>query len=523
MMSLPLQISLRGLARRGSMLRFWALLILLVAAKPALTFAVTCSPPPAIDPTRGFVANFNNPCYALPLATVSGAQESGDLNAIYDKVYFQVAPGYELVFLGVFPNSRFLLATVYDDHLVTVGNVPDFAMVPLASSMSNPFLTGATFKPNQSYGFKVTFGGGPPVNVSPGCSTASTNIDQNVMDASQIHQGLNWTGYPNLPPGFPPHETGANAAGVVLVRKYADIDSPPINEEVIVRSLANGCAIPIAQAIQSNIISTTQTLTSSWLHQTQVSAHAQFSGAIEPWECFPPDSQNHVIWMRTADYVTFENTYEAYLRAVLSAAQVQTLLSGQAYLRVQFQAPSTPNTPCTNGSCSLTGNEQARYTSFSIQAPAINLGGPVTLYSIYDRNFVKDPNGNVTLVIGFGAPQPANVTAANYYTWVDASTIPNISTLNQVRVRDLLPNQSFACSTFNVPYRTTEYNPEGGYLGNYVPTVDFPTAAQLPPVATPILRPNTCYIVPTETPQVCSPNVTGSSPARGIPASLKAE
>jgi|SRR5579871_36653 len=486
----------------------WRILIAVIAlgaVQPAVTRAATsCSPLPPFDPSKGFIANFNNPCYALPLSSGNGGGESGDLNAVYDQVYYQVAPGYELVFLGTFPNARFLMASVNDDHLLPVANIVDSAMLPVVSSMTNPFVQGATFKPNQLYGFKVTFGGGPPVNVSPGCSTAGTNIDKNVMDASQLHQGFTWTGYPSLPQGFPAHETGANAAGIVTIRKYADIDSPPINEEVIVRSLANGCAIPVQQAIQANMISKTQPITSTWLHQNQINAHLQFSQTIEPWECYPPDPQNSVIWARSTDYMPILDIYDGIIRAPLSSSQVQTLLGGQNYLRLQFQIPTTPTIPCTTGNCSLTGNEQIRYFGLSLIAPQANLVGPVTLYSIDDRSLVQDPNGNVTVIIGFGAPQPPNVTAANYYTWIDASAVPNIGTMNAVRIRNLYPNQTFACSVFNVPYRTTEFNPVGGYMGNYVPTVDFPTAAQIPALPSPPVRANSCYAVPTQTPQVCS-------------------
>jgi len=52
------------------------------------------------------------------------------------------------VILGTFPNARFLMATVYDDHLVPISNLLDSAILPLTSAMTNPMLPGATYEPN---------------------------------------------------------------------------------------------------------------------------------------------------------------------------------------------------------------------------------------------------------------------------------------------------------------------------------------------------------------------------------------
>ena len=75
--------------------------------------------------------------------------------------------------------------------------------------------------------------------------------------------------------------------------------------------------------------------------------------------------------------------------------------------------------------------------------------------------------------------------------------------LSLVAMRDILPNSTFQCSNFNVPFLYSEYNPEGGYMGNYVPTVSFPTASQIPQVAVPITRPNTCSATVTQQPAAC--------------------
>ena len=465
-----------------------------------LAQAATC---PVINPAKGFFSNFNNACYAITLGSSTGTPESGDPNAIYDQIYYQVVPGYELVVFGIYPNARFLSATIYDDHLAVTSSMTDAQILPLTSKLVNPMLPGATFTPGQYYGLTVSFGGGQPQNVAAGCGTSSTTSDQNLLDASQIHQGLSWTGYPGLPANFPAHETGPNAAGIVMIRKYLDIDSPTISETIIVRSLSNGCAITSQQAQQLNILSKGQGLSSPWLHQSQITAHQQFAQTIKPSWCFPLDPSNQLEWLRATDYIPLNDNYAGYMNASFSSEQTQALLTGLTYLRIQFQAPTTPSTPCATGTCSLTGLEQTRYMSVSFQGPPQNVAGPATLSSISDQQFVKDPNGNVAIIVGFGAPQPSFATAANYYTWVDLSKVANINTLIGMRVRDLLSNLSFNCSTFNVPHQTTEFNPLGGYMGNYVPTVDLPTLAQLPETPVPVIRPDTCNLPPLQPPVSC--------------------
>jgi hypothetical protein len=506
---------------RNPFLSLFAVLAGLLALTPPpapaaeSTAPITC--PTQINPSKSFFYNFNNSCYAIPLLAGAGSSDSGDPNATYDQIYYQVSPGYQLIVYGVYPNARFLSATVYDSHLVNTSSMFDADIVPLLSTMVNPLLPGATFKPSQYYGLTISFGGGNPVNVSPGCSTSASNVGANVLDASQIHQGLSWNGWlgpPPLPAGFPEHQSGANTAGILMIRKYLDIDNPKIIENVIVRSLTDGCAITALQAEQLNILSVSQGLSSPWLNQSQISSHQVFAKDIQPSWCFPQDPENQMMWQRSTNYIPLNDNYAGYLNAAFSTAQIQDLLLGQDYLRIQFQLPTTPDTPCATGTCTLTGNEQIRYMSLSFQGPAVNVAGPVTLFSLSDQQFVRDPNGNVTILAGIGLPQPSFATAANYYTWVDLTNIVNIDSIIGLRVRHLLNNPSFTCSTFNVPYQTTEFNPAGGYMGNFVPTVDFPTLAELPQTPTPPNRPNTCTLVPSQLPQVCGyTNYVKSAPA----------
>jgi hypothetical protein len=445
-----------------------------------------------IDPANDFVQNFNNSCYALTLKSGQGNHEAGDPDATYDQVYYQVMPGYSLVVLGTFPNARFLSATVYDDHLAITSLMIDNAILPLSSGMTNPFEIGAVYQPGSTYGLTVSFGG-QVGTVAPGCSTSDTTIDQNVLDASQIHSGLTWLGYPDLPAGFPVHETGANDAGLITIRKYVDISNSPA-EVVIVRQLSNGCAITAKDAVNQNIVSVTQGDNSSWLHQSQIAAHQEFATSIEPDLCYPSDPQNSLRFFRSADYVPIANT-GSNVDGNVSSSVMHDLLLGKTYIRVRFVMPTIPNIPCTTGQCSLTGNEDLRYMSLAFEGRHES-SGDLTLGAVDDSSFITDASGNVTLIVSLGGKQPANVTAANGYTYFDLTHNLNYSSLSRLELRNLLPNASFDCSGANIPFFTMEYNPEGGFMGAYAPTVDFPTADEIPVIPVPPARTDSCSAVP---------------------------
>ncbi len=446
-----------------------------------------------IDPNKDFLGNFNNGCFAMPLGNSQGNYKGGDLNSKYDLVYYKVTPGYELVLTGTYPNARFFSITAYDEHAAIVSTINDIQIPPLNGSMYNPFLSSAPYQAQQ-YGVTIGFGGGVPVNVAPGCSTSDTTIDQTFLDASQIHQGLTWLGYPDLPEGFPAHQTGANSAGSLIVRSYVDIsaESPPV---LIVRQLSNGCAVLLNQI--SNIV-TDQTIGQTWQNSAQVKAHNEFSYGIEPVLCFQADPQSKVTWTRQSDYIAGENSGASLLFFNMTPALVQSIITGGEFIRMQFQMPTIPNTPCNGGGCELTGLEQLRYRSISFENATAT-----TMASIKDSGMVQDENGNVTLIIGMGTAPPPQVNPHNKYTYVNLAQVPNYSSVAVVALRDILPNATFDCSTFNVPFYTAEYNPEGGYMGNYVPSVDFPTASEIPTTPVPINRANSCATPVTQTPYAC--------------------
>jgi hypothetical protein len=286
---------------------------------------------------------------------------------------------------------------------------------------------------------------------------------------------------------------------MIEIRDYIGISTEPL-PVVIVRQLSTGCAIPASLAAQMGIIAANQPIsTTTWLNQSQITAHRQYADSITTTKCYPGMNPTGTgVWVRSPDWVPRNNGATAYVSAVLSAASIQTLLAGRAFLRIQFPLPTTPPTPCANAQCTRTGNEQVRY--FSIEFDA----GTSTITALDDQQLATDANGNVTLIVGMGgAPQPA-ATEAGTYTYLDLTQFTGYNQLTAVLIRDLLPNISFECSSFNVPFYTTEWNPEGGFMGRYVPTLDFPTASEIPPVPIPPVLPNSCYAIPPVQPQGCA-------------------
>jgi hypothetical protein len=144
-----------------------------------------------------------------------------------------------------------------------------------------------------------------------------------------------------------------------------------------------------------------------------------------------------------------------------------------------------------------------RYVSLSFEHE-----GGITLASVADTGFARDPNGYVTLIVGTGAPIPSWITQANGYTLLDLSAFTGSQNLTLITLRNVVPASTFNCSGQIVPYNTQVYTPDGGLMGEYLPMVDHPTAASLPQVADPLVRANSCGIFPNGRP--------GNPPACGI-------
>jgi hypothetical protein len=158
---------------------------------------------------------------------------------------------------------------------------------------------------------------------------------------------------------------------------------------------------------------------------------------------------------------------------------------------VRLRLAIPPPTPCVNG-CSRSGTEQMRYTSLSFVIP-----GGLTLASIADVSFTQDANGYATLIVGTGATVPSWITPANGYTLLDLTAISGYQQLGLMSMRNILPASTFNCSAAGIPYGTLEYTPAGGLMDEYVPLVDFPVAASLPPTASALTPKNSCGIFPS--------------------------
>src|SRR5205807_4978167 len=109
-----------------------------------------------------------------------------------------------------------------------------------------------------------------------------------------------------------------------------------------------------------------------------------------------------------------------------------------------------------------------------------------TLASVADNAFVQDSNGYATLIVGTGAAIPSWITAANQYTLLDLTAVPNFQTLQSIFLRDVVPSPGFNCAGQVIPYYTWASIPNGVLMGDYLPVVDYPVAANLPQVAQPL-------------------------------------
>lgn len=517
---------------------------------PTGVYATNCSGLPthftgSEFPRGNFFSNFNNNCYLIPFATGNGSgSQQGDLNSMYNKLYFNInsknggipaIPPYELIILGEFPNARYFSISLYDNHSAITQNLTDVNIVPLTSGDINPYQPGVAFVSGQRYGAAIHLGG-TPGTIEKGCMMTGYNFESNGLDGTQRHPYMNW----NLDPAFfgpppyqhPNHEvdtpghSNPNQAGVILIRSYLDLTAPTsiTQAHVIVRDVASGCAYPAAYITGTlqNVVTTDSTTGNTWQNQIQVQQHNLYA-SWQSTDCWGNIPASKLQWLREDEYVSGANPDAGYLLAYVPAGLPQTLFNGGEVLRIRFRVPTSPPTPCING-CSRSGDEQMRYMSISFQIPG---GG--TLASLPDScplnplnpctPLIQDANGYVTLVVGTGVPQPAWVTPANGYTWLDLSTLgnPNYLQLNQIIIRHILPAALFDCATQFVPYKVDEATTKGsGLMGLYSPVVDYWVANMLAPTASPVTGqgpdPSSCAVYPLGPPDVYTP----SNPQCGV-------
>ncbi len=459
-------------------------------------------------PTGNFFSNFDNACYTIPLEKGTGNAKFGDLNAIYFQDYFKVNPQYQLIVLGDFPNARYFSVSLYDAHSAPAQSILDANIVPLTSRYVNPYEPGAAYVSGQKYAVPINFGG-TPGTLQTGCMMNGYNVAVNGLDATQRHPGIDWNSDAGYFQAYPdsvyhivdtPQHTNPNTAGVVIARAYLDITAPSssTNPHIIVRDVASGCAYPAAYVLSTlQILSGNATTGGPWLDTVQGTAHSFYDTSYLPKLCFGDSgSQNALSWLRQPEYVAGASPADAYMVANVPAGLPATLAAAGEVMRIRFQVPATPPTPCTNG-CSRSGTEQMRYMSLSFLNPA-----GATLASLADTAFTKDPNGNVTLIVGTGATIPSWIIPANGYTLLDLTAISGYQQLNLLDLRNILPAGGFNCAGQFVPYRTAAATPTGSLMGDYMPVVDYPPAAGLPPVAAPLGGQDACDIFPAGQPGI---------------------
>jgi hypothetical protein len=459
-------------------------------------------------PTGNFFSNFDNPCYTIALGKGTGGTNFGDLNATYFEAYFKVNPQYQLIILGAFPNARYFSVSLYDAHSAPAQSILDANIVPLTSAYINPYEPGTAYISGQQFAVPVNFGGTPGTQQT-GCMMNGFNVTVNGLDGTQRHAGMDWNSDAGVFLAYPdfadhivdtPQHTNPNTAGVVMIRAYLDITA--INNSttphIIVRDVASGCAYPAAY-VQSTlqILTLNSTTGNAWLDTAQGNAHSFYETTYLPKLCFgTTESQSVIPWSRQQEYVDGASPDSAYMVATVPAGLPATLAAAAEVMRIRFQVPTTPPTPCTNG-CSRSGTEQMRYMSLSF----INPGG-ATIASLADSAFTQDPNGNVTLIVGTGTTIPSWVTPANGYTFLNLTALANYQQLNLLDMRQVIPAGGFNCAGQYVPYRTTVATPAGDLMGAYMPVIDYPVATSLPLVAAPLGGPSACDIFPTGQPGI---------------------
>ncbi|MGO4885789.1 MAG: BACON domain-containing protein [Bryobacteraceae bacterium] len=471
-------------------------------------------------PSGDFFTNFLNACYTIPLAP-SGLSKS-DLNDTFWPFHYKVNPRYQLIIVGNFPNARFFSVSAYDDHYQLSQAILDTSIVPLTSAYVNPYLAGAPYSPGQMYAVPLGFEGTPGTEET-GCQMNGYNVGVNALDGALRHQGMNWNTDPGVFEQYPtqpshvvdtPQHTNPPKAGYVMIRAYVDAtaDDPQAAPSVIVRDVATGCAYPAAYALNT-LQAISLNSQSNWMDQAQLNAHNLYDNNYLPWLCYATDPRGQVIFQRDGQAIKLPDSFGTYTRADFPNNLPATLAAAGEVMRVRLRVPIVPPTPCTNG-CSRSGNEQVRYMGLSFDTTT-----GATLASIGDYQLTQDANGYATLIVGTGAAIPAWVTPANGYTFLDMTQASGYQTLSNVQIRNILNSATFACSSSNVPFKTTPWTPQGSMMGDYLPVIDYPLASSLPLVTSELIGPSACGTLPVGVPAVSpSCGVLPSNPMSISPA-----
>lgn len=460
----------------------------------------------APDPGKDFFGNFLLPPYYMPVFPLVGSNFGGDLTATYDQAYIPNRPNLELLIVGEYPRARFFSISIYDDHGAVIGTLHDAQINPLRPAQQhNPYRPGGPAGTEDIlYAVRVRLGERIVTSPVPGCGfPADFDVTSNLLDARTRHTGgtfysSDMTGFTATSPDgtvtIAHDDSLPNKTVAIVVRRYLeenDGNQGALNLTrplVFVRSALDGCAINMWQlAGQPQPAPDAALPASLWFNfnntadRAQIAAHTQHAKDTPTQTPSGLDPDNRFAWYGGPEYILTTNPHTGYLSsAVPEAGKPGTLNGRNKVIRMRFRLPTLP---CAGRSCALTGAEEMRYWGLSFVE-----GERTVVASISDLDLRPDDHGYVTLIITFGTALPAHVTAANGYSVVQ---LP-LSDARLVTLRNILPAPTFRCAVGNVPFKTNEYNANGGYMGEYAPFVDFPFVTQLPAVAEPYLQAGTC-------------------------------
>lgn len=438
---------------------------------------------------QSFFDNYLKPEYLVPV-TDFPASSGGDLNLTYYQVQLPRFTNGEVLIVGEFPRARYFSITAYDDHGAVIGKIDDKDIVPYGSP-ANPFaLGGPTGAEDILYAATLRLGDGLATGAVPQCATPLP-VHANMLDGRSRH--TTGTFYSSDQSGFTTNvpsygnvvhaDAPANSSVFLLIRSYLR-QAPAAGSQmdlrkplVWIRSSTTGCAAQLAPAGQYVQPAQWYTL-SSILKLDQVYAHVQHEIDLGTTAPYGADPLGFSPWFGREEYLPGQATGR-YLSTMLPIDPATMNAQGRI-LRMQFRLPQLP---CrTSIPCALTGNEQLRYWSITFEDAAGR-----SLATMSEFSLVPDASGYVTVAMSFGTPLPAHIGPANGYSRIVVPAIP----VARLVMRNYLPSESFTCSTENVPVRTAEYHPVGGYMGEYAPVVSFPTVGALP-VAAPLVQVNAC-------------------------------
>lgn len=474
----------------------------------ALAALATSTAQAQVDPGKDFFGNFWEPAYFMPVYPLPGEVFGGDLTATYDQAYVPNRPNLELLLIGEFPRARFFSITVYDDHGAIIDSITDAELEPMFAAQGNPYRPGGpTGTEDILYAVRVKLGDGLNETPSDGCAFNGADVTSNVLDATRRHNDL--SRYSDEIMGFTvsnddgsvviEHDDAIPNDGVtVMVRRYLEADDGNTGSFDVVRPLAflrstdTGCAFDLWDLIQvpqpDPSIPLPPNLWYTWhstVDQTQVAAHFKHAADYPPGTPYGLDPNNRYAWYRSAEYILSANAETDYVASIVPMpGKPATLNSKNKVMRMRFKLPTLP---CQERVCAISGDEEMRYWGMSIVE-----GNSTVIASLSDLDLTPEPDGYVTLIFTFGTALPPHVNAANGYSVV---SLP-VSDMRQVTIRNILPAETFKCQIDNVPIKTNEHHANGGYMGEYIPYVDFPFASVLPEPSNRYDHPDSCELPP---------------------------